>query len=305
VFADVTYRPPLTTPKPVIHGLQSAMVVGPKGEEIHTDEVGRVRVQFHWDRAAPFDDNSSLWMRVSQGWGGGGYGMMAIPRVGHEVLVAFLEGDPDHPVVVGRVHNGTAPVPHKLPQNKTATSLRSASSPGGEGFNELTFDDARGRELVFVHAERNLKKLVKHDETEVTQKNRHVTVGDNLTKLVMLDETETTGADRTVTVGGKLGETVGGDHTVAVGGAHTESVAKGMSLTVGPTPPPPGGGPAPKPPAPPAGVMKLEAKERLEIVVGAATLTIDKSGKVTLNGVEFEFTATGPVHVNGSVVHLN
>ena len=305
VFAAEPYRPPLATPKPVVSGVQSAIVVGPRGEEIHTDELGRVRVQFPWDREGKHDDHSSCWIRVSQGWAGTGFGMITIPRVGQEVLVGFIEGDPDQPIVVGRVFNPTEQVPYKLPEHKTRSTWKSSSSPGSGGSNEIMFEDAKGRELLLVHAERDLKKLVKHDETEVTQKNRHVTVGDNLTKLVMVDEAETTGADRTVTVGATLSETVGGDHKVSVGGSHTESVAQGMSLTVGPTPPPPGDAPAAKPPATPAGVMKIEAAERLEIVVGAATLTIDKSGKVTLNGVEFDFTATGPVQINGSIVDLN
>src|SRR5262249_21062448 len=119
VFAEHPHRPALKTPKPAIQGLQSAVVVGPPGDEIHTDEHGRVRVQFHWDREGKHDEGSSCWMRVSQGWAGASYGMVAIPRVGHEVLVAFLEGDPDHPVVVGRLYNATAPVPYELPRHKT------------------------------------------------------------------------------------------------------------------------------------------------------------------------------------------
>src|SRR5205085_3733369 len=107
MFADDPYRPALVTPKPRIAGLQSALVVGPPGEEIHTDEFGRVRVQFHWDREGKWDDGSSCWMRVSQGWAGHGFGMIVIPRIGHEVLVGFFEGDPDNPVIVGRVYNNT------------------------------------------------------------------------------------------------------------------------------------------------------------------------------------------------------
>src|SRR5262249_26349093 len=106
-------------------------VVGPPGQEIYTDEFGRIRVQFHWDREGGFNDDSSRWMRVSQGWGGPGFGMISIPRVGTEVAVAFLEGDPDNPLVVGQVFSTTSPVPHKLPDNKTVTAWRGNSSPGG------------------------------------------------------------------------------------------------------------------------------------------------------------------------------
>ena len=305
VLADHPYRPAMKTPRPKIEGLQSAVVVGPPGQEIHTDELGRVRVQFHWDREGGFDDDSSRWMRVSQGWGGPGFGMISIPRVGTEVVVAFLEGDPDNPLVVGQVFSTTAPVPHKLPDNKTVTAWRGNSSPGGGGFNEILFEDMKGNELLFMQAEKNLRKLVKNDETEITQQDRRVTVGGSLTKMVMYDETETTGVDRTVTVGENLRQTVGGNHAVSVAGSQTQQVGKGASLTVGPNPPPAGGEPAPPPEEVPAGVMKLDVKERLEITVGQAKLVIDKSGKVELTGVEFDFTASGPVQINGSTIDLN
>jgi type VI secretion system secreted protein VgrG len=295
VFADQQYRPPIRTLKPHLFGVQSAIVVGPAGQEIYTDEFGRVRVQFHWDRYGKRDQKSSCWMRVSQGWAGTGFGIISIPRVGQEVLVGFIEGNPDQPIVVGRVFNATSPVPNKLPDHKTKTTVRSSSSPGGGGFNEMTFEDLKGQELIFVHGERDLEKIVNHDETELTGHDRRVTVGIDLTKLVGVNETETTGVNRTVTVGA--------NHTISTGGSHTENVAQGMTLTVGAPPPPPEGG-AP-PPLPPAGVLRMEAKERLEIVVGAATLVIDKSGKVTLNGVEFDFTASGHVQINGALIDLN
>jgi type VI secretion system secreted protein VgrG len=164
VFAEHPHRPPMKTPKPSLQGLQSAVVVGPPGEEIHTDEFGRVRVQFHWDREGTFSDASSCWMRVSQGWAGGGYGMIAVPRVGHEVLVAFLEGDPDNPIVVGRVYNATSRVPWDLPAHRTRSGWRTDSSPGSGGFNEIMFEDAKGHELVRVQAEKDLEKVVKHNE---------------------------------------------------------------------------------------------------------------------------------------------
>lgn len=179
-FSSVPYRPPQVTPKPQIHGVESAVVVGPKGEEIHTDEFARVRVQFHWDRYADFSDKSSCWVRVSQGWAGSGFGMIAIPRVGQEVLVAFLSGNPDQPVVVGRLFNSTSPAPYKLPENKTVSGWKSDSSPGSNGYNEIKFEDARGRELVAIQAERNLEKLVKVDERELTGKRRLIEVGERL-----------------------------------------------------------------------------------------------------------------------------
>jgi type VI secretion system secreted protein VgrG len=177
VSAGAPYRPQQVTPKPTIQGMQSAVVVGPSGEEIHTDELGRVRVQFHWDREGEYDDNSSCWMRVSQGWAGGGFGMIALPRVGQEVLVGFLEGDPDHPVVVGRLFNGTSRVPYDLPKHKTRSGIRTDSSPGSGGYNELMFEDAKGQELVYLQAERDLQQVVKHNEAISVGVNRHTTIG--------------------------------------------------------------------------------------------------------------------------------
>lgn len=177
VFAEHPYRPPMKTPKPAIQGLQSAVVVGPAGNEIYTDEHGRVRVQFHWDREGEHDERSSCWMRVSQGWAGTGYGMIAIPRVGHEVLVAFLEGDPDQPVVVGGLYNATAPVPYDLPQHRTRSGWKTSSTPGGGGANELMFEDAKGSELVYVHAERDLDTVVKRNEAVSVGVNRRTSIG--------------------------------------------------------------------------------------------------------------------------------
>jgi uncharacterized protein involved in type VI secretion and phage assembly len=177
VSAEHPHRPALKTQKPSIQGLQSAVVVGPPGEEIHTDEHGRVRVQFHWDREGTHDDGSSCWMRVSQGWAGGGYGMLAIPRVGHEVLVAFLEGDPDHPVVVGRLYNATARAPWDLPAHKTRSGWRTDSTPGSSGYNEIMFEDAKGREQVYVQAERDLEKVVKRNEAISIGVDRRTSIG--------------------------------------------------------------------------------------------------------------------------------
>jgi type VI secretion system secreted protein VgrG len=200
LFADEPYRPALRTPKPIINGVQSAIVVGPPGEEIYTDEFGRVRVQFHWDREGVYDDNSSCWMRVSQGWAGHGFGMITIPRIGHEVLVGFFEGDPDQPVIVGRVYNNTARVPYKLPDNKTKSTWKSDSSPGSNGFNELMFEDAKGKELVYLQAQKDLHKLVKNNESEQIGQNRSTTVGH----------------DRTTKIGNVDALTVGVKHTVQI-----------------------------------------------------------------------------------------
>jgi hypothetical protein len=174
---DLPFQPLKHLSKPRIFGVQSAIVTGPAGEDIHTDEHGRVKLQFPWDREGKFDDKSSPWVRVSQAWAGAGFGNLAIPRVGQEVLVGYHDGDPDHPVVVGRMHNSTAPVPYALPEHKTRTSLKSNSSAGS---NELTMEDKHDGELFYMHAQKDLHKIVKNDELEHTHGNRHVHVEGDL-----------------------------------------------------------------------------------------------------------------------------
>lgn len=224
MFADLPYRPPMKTGKPVIQGMQSALVVGPAGEEIYTDEHGRVRVQFHWDREGGHNDNSFCWVRVSQGWAGSGFGMIALPRVGQEVLVAFLEGNPDHPVVVGRLFNATSPVPYDLPANKTKSGWKSDSTPGSGGYNEISFEDAKGRELVYVQAERDLEKLVKRNEA--------IAVGnDRRTDIAAVDESHI-GVRYNVTM--KPGEAGGeGGNGEKTGPTFYEMVDKRIHLTTG------------------------------------------------------------------------
>ncbi len=221
VFADVPFRPPFITPRPEALGVQTVKIVGPKtgldrDQEIHTDEFGRVRVQFYWDRHGTSDDDSSCWMRVSQGWGGAGYGWLNLPRVGHEVLVTFLEGDPDRPVVAGRVYNTTHPVPYKLPDNKTVSTWKSDSSPGSNGFNEFRFDDKKGDELFLHQAEKNRRLLVKHDET--------LTVGTNRNQSVIADETETVGLNRTQVTLNQRHTMIGIDHTTLIAGTRRQLV---------------------------------------------------------------------------------
>ncbi|XXT21211.1 type VI secretion system tip protein TssI/VgrG [Sorangium sp. So ce429] len=222
VFTDAPYRPPLRTPKPRIAGVQSATVVGPPGQEIHVDELGRVRVQFPWDREGKLDDGSSCWIRVSQGWAGTGYGMMVIPRVRQEVLVGFLEGDPDAPIVVGRVFNATQPAPYALPEHRTRSTWKSNTSPGGGGFNEIMFEDLKQRELVWMQAQRDLRKYVKNDET--------ITVGHDRQKYVVRNETETTGVNRVEVTGADRIEITGGDRTTYVGQDSLRTV-RGDELT--------------------------------------------------------------------------
>lgn len=189
------WRPALETPRPAAHGLEPATVVGPEGEEIHVDEFGRVKIQFHWDREGKHDDESSCWVPVSSGWAGTGYGAIMIPRIGHEVLVEFLGGDPDRPIVTGRVFSHLHPTPYKLPDEKSVTVIAKTSSLGGSGgYNEIKADDRGGKELLYVQAERDLETLVKREERR--------TVGVDRTTRVGNVDTLDVGSNRRVIVGG-------------------------------------------------------------------------------------------------------
>ena len=230
--AEVPYRPPRSTPRPVIAGAQTAIVVGPAGEEIHTDEHGRIKVQFHWDREGQNNDRSSCWIRVSQAWAGQGWGALYLPRIGHEVVVEFLEGDPDRPIVTGSVYNGENPTPVTLPDNKTQSTLRSSSSLGSNGFNELRFEDAAGRELVFMHAQKDLNIIVENDKTQQ--------VGGNETLLVKKDRSRTIQGNQALEVTKNDDSVIGGNQTLevvkdrstTVMGNHTESVVGDQSIQV-------------------------------------------------------------------------
>ena len=217
IIATDPYRPALSTPKPRVMGVQSAIVVGPRGEEIYTDKLGRVRVQFHWDRYGKHDEHSSCWIRVSQAWAGSGYGIHAVPRVGHEVLIDFFEGDPDRPIVVGRAHHQGATPPDALPKEKTKTTWRSNSTPGGEGFNEISMTDARGEELLSLRAQKDLKQVVLEDQT--------VAIGQDLQTTVRRDEKRL--------VNGKQEIEVKGDQKTAVSGVLTTRADRGLQVQAG------------------------------------------------------------------------
>ena len=182
------FRPSRKTPKPIVQGSQTAFVVGPGGEEIFTDKYGRVKVQFHWDREGKVDAKSSCWVRVAQGWAGNTWGTMFIPRIGMEVVVHFLEGDPDQPIITGCVYNPQAMPPYTLPDEKTKSTIKSNSSKGGGGFNELRFEDKRGSEQIFIHAEKNQDIRVKNDALEMILHDRHLIVENEQFEQVKKDK---------------------------------------------------------------------------------------------------------------------
>ncbi len=209
IKSSKAFRSPRITPKPTISGPQTAFVVGPKGEEICTDEFGRVKVKFHWDRYNNADENSSCWIRVAQVWAGRNWGSMYIPRIGQEVIVEFLEGDPDRPIITGRVYNAKAMPPYDPKKNPTMSTIKSNSSKGGEGFNEIRFEDKKGEEQIFIHGEKNLDIRIKNDAKELTGQDRHL--------IVKRDQIEEVGGDKHLTVKGDQNEKINGTVSLDAG----------------------------------------------------------------------------------------
>ncbi|VWB88387.1 type VI secretion system Vgr family protein [Burkholderia lata] len=257
--SSLPYRSPRDTPRPRTNGPQTATVVGPPGEEIWTDQYGRVKLQFRWDRYGQSNQDSSCWVRVSSPWAGGGFGGVQIPRVGDEVVVDFLNGDPDEPIVTGRVFNGEKMPPWGLPGSATQSGLLSRSSPGGttDHANAFRFEDKKGAEQLWMHAERNFDAeteadhtlsvgnnhthTVGNDETMQVKNNRQrsvgqnetVNIGQNRVAQIGVDETHGVGGNRTRTVGKNETVTIAANRDATIGGVHTETVAKGKTETIG------------------------------------------------------------------------
>ncbi|MES9850437.1 MAG: type VI secretion system tip protein TssI/VgrG [Candidatus Thiodiazotropha sp. L084R] len=255
---SVTFRPVQITAKPLVQGPQTAVVVGQAGEEIDTDEYGRIKLQFHWDRYGNNDENSSCWVRVAQVWAGKNWGAMHIPRIGQEVIVDFLEGDPDRPIVTGRVYNADQMPPYELPANKTQSGIKSRSTKGGNSnnFNEIRFEDKKGSEELYIHAEKNHTNVtessrservgynrsltvghdkseqVNNDKTITIAKNHNETIGLNMSQVVNVDKKETVGSNKNAIVGINSSETVGVAKELTIGGLYQVSVGGAMNETV-------------------------------------------------------------------------
>ena len=251
--SSVGLRPVLKTPRPVVEGPQTAIVVGPADEEIYTDRYGRVKVQFHWDREGGRNENSSCWIRVASGMAGGSYGQIFTPRVGQEVVVDFLEGDPDRPLITGRVYNADNPPPYPLPEEKTKSTIKSGSSKGGEGFNEIRFEDKKGDEELFIHAEKDLDErikdsrrtwvgnddhlVVKRDRVENVERDRHLLVKQDAITEIQRDRHLKVGGKQALDVSGTCSLKVGGDVIEVIQGNHSRQVSrdvliKGMNLVL-------------------------------------------------------------------------
>ena len=251
------FRPQRVTPKPMILTSQTATVVGPKGQEIYTDKYGRVKVQFKWDREGEFDQGSSCWARVAQHWAGNRWGSMFIPRIGMEVLVHFLEGDPDQPIITGCVYNHDAMPPYELPENKSLSGVKSDSTIGGEGYNEWRFDDKKGEEQIFIHGQYDMDIRIENDRREITKNDQHLIikndqfekVENDLHQIIENDHYEHIKRDRHLKVGtgmsskeakevtGSQSLKVGADQGIKIGGSKSEEVTgsmylKGMNVVV-------------------------------------------------------------------------
>ncbi len=243
--AGTAFRPEPRTPRPVIAGTQTAVVVGKQGEEIWTDSYGRVKVQFHWDRVGVKDENSSCWVRVAQGWAGKGWGSVVLPRVGQEVVVTFLDGDPDRPLVTGCVYNGAQTPPYALPGAQTRSTFHSSSSPGGAAYNEIRFEDKKDVEEVFLHAGRDLTVEVVHnraatvqtgDDTLAVKKGaRTVTLAEGNDTLTVAKGTRsvTVQGDETHTNHAAFTQTTGGDYVLDVTGNLTIKTTGSITLQAG------------------------------------------------------------------------
>lgn len=227
------YRPMLKTPKPQIIGTQAAVVTGPAGEEVYTNEYGDIKIQFHWDRYGKNDENSSNWVRVAQGSAGAGYGSINTPRIGEEVLVDFINGDADRPIVLGRLYNSAMNPPWGFPAAAKQSGIKSKSfnSPL-ENFNELMFDDTAGSELVNFQAQKNLTSLIKNNETRDVNQDRTTTIGNNETITVIGDRNETVQKNETISIVQNRNETVGQNESVDIGQNQSLNVGENQSVSV-------------------------------------------------------------------------
>ena len=269
----VPYRPPLNHPKPRILGSQSAVVTGPAGEEIHCDQYGRVKVQFFWDREGQADDKTSCWLRVSSSWAGDRYGAIAIPRIGMEVLVTFLEGDPDQPLVTGCLYHKEHVVPYDLPANKTRTVFKTLSSPGGGGYNEIRIEDKKGEEQIYIHAERDWDENIEHDQKIRIGHERHDTVEANSYSEFKAEEHRTTHLDRKSEIKANDHLTIGNNQHIKIGTGQFINAGQEIHLSSGQK-------------------VVLEAGSELTFKAAGSFIKLDGSG-ITMVGPIIKFNSGG------------
>ena len=264
------FKPSHVTPKPLVLGSQTASVVGPPGEEIFTDKYGRVKVQFHWDRDGQLDSSSSCWVRVAQVWAGNKWGGVFLPRIGMEVVVHFLEGDPDQPLITGTVYNPAAMPPYTLPDEKTKSTIKSHSSKGGGGFNELRFEDLKGSEQIFIHAEKNEDIRVKNDALEYVGNDRHL--------IVKNEQLEHVTRNKHLKVDGDQNEKIGGSISINAGMDIEEKAGTKFAVDAG---------------------SEIHLKS-------GASLTLETGASLTLKvGGNFININSGGIFISGSMIFMN
>jgi len=291
--ANVVYRPQILTIKPKMTGPQTAMVVGKEGEEIWTDKYGRVKVFFHWDRYGGADEKSSCWIRVSQSWAGKGWGSMQIPRIGQEVLIDFLHGDPDQPIIIGSVYNGSTMPPYTLPANATQSGIKTRTSKGGGGFNEFRMEDKKGEEQIFIQGEKDQEINIKNDCLETIGNDRHLVVKNDQIELVennrneevKADHIEKIGKDRNLDVAGKEAKKVEGTLSLTVTGDVTEVFKANHSMSVTDDSDIKGTN------------ISIEATDKITLKVGGSTISIEASGITIKTDSDIELDAGANVDV--------
>jgi type VI secretion system secreted protein VgrG len=285
--AALPFRPPRTTPRPRVAGTQTAVVVGPAGEEIFTDKYGRVKVQFQWDREGKKDADSSCWARVGSIWAGKQWGAIHIPRIGQEVIVDFLEGDPDQPIILGSVYNAEQMPPYKLPDNKTQSGLKSRSTLKGspDNFNELRFEDKKGSEEVYFHAEKNFTRIVENNDT--------LKVG--FEKKDQGDQTMEVFNNQKLTVGAGKAQAADGSQTVSIYKDRTATIEMGNdSLTIKM------GNQTTKLNL---GKSETEALQSIELKVGQSSVKVDQTG-VTIKGLMIQVEGQVMTQVKGLMTQV-
>ena len=317
--SNIPFRPQRKTPKPEIRGPQTAIVVGAAGEEIWTDQHGRVKLQFHWDRYGQSDETSSCWVRVSQAWAGEKWGSIHIPRIGQEVIVEYIDGDPDRPIVTGRVYNGDRPVPYDLPANATQSGIKSRSSQGGKpaNFNEIRMEDKKGSEELYLHAEKDQTNIVEndeftqvgHDRKEEVGNNEDITIGENRTEKVGANETisiaanrkESVGKNETIEIAENRTETVGKDEEISIGKNKAETIGKNLDLKVA------------KDRSESVGddydlsvgkKISISAGDEIVLSTGKASITLKKDGTIMISGKNITLKGSGAItgKASGNVI---
>jgi type VI secretion system secreted protein VgrG len=285
---SIPFRPARLTPKPAVQGPQTAVVAGKSGEEIWVDKYGRVKVQFHWDREGKKDENSSCWVRVSQPWAGKNWGAVWIPRIGQEVIIDFLEGDPDQPIITGRVYNAEQMPPYDLPDNQTRSTFKSRSSKGGgsANYNEIRFEDKKGSEQIFINAEYDMDHRVEHDSREFVGNDRHLSITGDQNEKVSGDRNEQVTGDHNEKIGGDLSRNVTGDSNEKIGGSSSINISQSLNEKTG---------------------MNFEHEAGQEIYLKAGMNVVIESGLQLTIKAGGNFVNIGPagVAISGTLVMIN